>query len=133
MFLVLLLRLKPDEHPVSRHPEEAVLTNDHESAHCWCLPPAWVAHQSPLSMQFSRQEYWSGVHGPPPGVLPNPGMELTFLRSPTLAGRFFPTSATCKAHIPYVSIFCRVFILNACRLCFCILKKWHRGMQERPL
>lgn len=42
MFLVLLLRLKPDERPISRRPEEAELTNEHESAHCWGLPPAWV-------------------------------------------------------------------------------------------
>ena len=32
-----------------------------------------VAHQAPLSMEFSRQEYWSGLPFPPPGDLPNPG------------------------------------------------------------
>ena len=39
------------------------------------------AHQAPLSMGFSRQEYWSGLPCPPPGNLPNPGIEP---RSPTL-------------------------------------------------
>ena len=51
--------------------------------------PWTVAHQSPLSMGFSRQEYWSGLPFPPPGDLPNPGIELVFLMSPALAGGFF--------------------------------------------
>ena len=39
---------------------------------------AWtVAHQSPLSMKFSRQEYWSGLPYPLPGDLPDPGIKLT--------------------------------------------------------
>ena len=37
---------------------------------------AWaVAHQAPLSMGFSRQEYWSGLSFPSPGDLPDPGTE----------------------------------------------------------
>ena len=43
--------------------------------------PWTVAYQPPLSMGFSRQEYWSGVPLPSPGDLPNPGIELG---SPTL-------------------------------------------------
>ena len=36
----------------------------------------WIGdHQAPLPMEFSRQEYWSGLPCPPPGDLPNPGME----------------------------------------------------------
>ena len=50
-----------------------------------------VAHQAPLSMSFSRQEYWSGLPFSPPGHLPNPGMEPTSLVSPALVGRFFAT------------------------------------------
>ena len=38
--------------------------------------PWTVAHQAPLSMEFSRQEYWSGLLRPPPGDLPDPGNEL---------------------------------------------------------
>ena len=44
-------------------------------------------------MGFSRQEYWSGLPCPPPGDLPNPGIELESLESPALAGRVFTTSA----------------------------------------
>ena len=55
--------------------------------------PWTVAHQAPLSMGFSRQEYWSGLPFPSPGDLPDPGVEPTSFTSPTLAGRFFTTSA----------------------------------------
>ena len=37
--------------------------------------PWTVAHQAPPSMEFSRQEYWSGLPFPSPGDLPNPGIE----------------------------------------------------------
>ena len=52
-----------------------------------------VACQAPLSMGFSRQEYWSGLPFPSPEDLPDPGTEPTSLMSPALAGRFFITSA----------------------------------------
>ena len=42
-------------------------------------------------MGFSRQEYWSRSPFPPPGDLPDPGIEPAFPVSPTLAGRFFTT------------------------------------------
>ena len=45
--------------------------------------------QAPLSMGFSRQEYWNGLLSPPPGDLPDPGIESPSLVSPALAGRFF--------------------------------------------
>ena len=48
-----------------------------------------LAHQAPLSMEFSRQEYWSRLPCTPPGYLPNPGIEPMSLLSPALAGRFF--------------------------------------------
>ena len=51
-----------------------------------------VAHQAPLSMGFSRQEYLSGLPGPPPGDLPNSGIQPAFPMSPVLAGGFFTTS-----------------------------------------
>ena len=42
----------------------------------WLFVTPWtVAHQAPLSMGFSRQEYWSGLPFPSPGDLPNPGIE----------------------------------------------------------
>ena len=51
--------------------------------------PWTVAHQTPLSMEFSRQEYWSGLPFPSLGDLPDPGIEPTSLASLALAGRFF--------------------------------------------
>ena len=53
--------------------------------------PWTVAHQAPLSMEFSRQEYWSGLPFPTPGDLPDPGIKPTSLESPVLAGGFFTT------------------------------------------
>ena len=50
------------------------------------VTPCTIACQAPLSMGFSRQEYWSGLTFPPPGDLPDPGIEP---RSPALAGSFF--------------------------------------------
>ena len=67
---------------------------------CLTLETLWTAaHQDPLSMLFSRQEYWSGLPCSPPGNLPNPGIEPTSLMSPALAGRFFTTSITWEAHV----------------------------------
>ena len=60
------------------------------------VTPWTVAHQAPLSMGFSRQEYWSGLPCPPPGDLPDPGIEPVSLTSPALAG-FFTASATWEA------------------------------------
>ena len=53
-----------------------------------CSPPG------PVSMGFSRPEYWSGLPCPPPGDLPNPEVDPMSRVSPALAGRFFTTSAT---------------------------------------
>ena len=47
-----------------------------------------AARQAPLSMGFSRQEPWSGLPCPPPGDLPDPGIEPTSLKPPASAGRF---------------------------------------------
>ena len=55
--------------------------------------PWTIAHQTPLSMGFSRQEYWSRLPYPHPGDLPHPGIEPASLMSPALAGRFFTASA----------------------------------------
>ena len=61
--------------------------------HVWLFVTLWMAsHQAPLSMGFSRQEYWSGLTSPPPGDLYNPGIEPTSLESLGLAGGFFTTS-----------------------------------------
>ena len=63
--------------------------------HVWLCSTLWtVACQAPLSMGFSRLEYWSGLPFPSPGDLPIPGIESVSLTSPALAGRFFITSTT---------------------------------------
>ena len=61
--------------------------------------PWTAALQAPLSMGFSRQEYWSGLPCPPPGDLPDPGIKPAVLKSPALAGGFFTTSANWEAFI----------------------------------
>ena len=59
------------------------------------LATLWtLSCQALLSMEFSRQEYWSGLPCPPPGHLPNPGIKPTLLTSPALADEFFTTSTT---------------------------------------
>ena len=58
-----------------------------------------VARQAPLSMGFSRQEYWSGLPCPPPGNLPDPGIEPTSLTSPALRGEFFTTRTTWETEV----------------------------------
>ena len=61
-------------------------------SHVHLFATQWtVAHQAPLSMGFSRQEYWSGLPFPPPGDLPNPGMEPMPPASPALVGKFLTT------------------------------------------
>jgi len=55
------------------------------------VTPWKVACQAPLSIGFSRQEYWSGLPCPSLGELPNPGIEPASLSSPALAGGFFTT------------------------------------------
>ena len=62
--------------------------------------PWTVACQALLSMEFSRQKYWCGLPVPPPGDLPNTGVEPTSLASPALAGRFFTSSTTSVPHCP---------------------------------
>ena len=55
---------------------------------CPTREPMAHSHQAAMSVEFSRQEYWSGLPCLSPGDLPDPR------KSPALAGRFFPTSAT---------------------------------------
>ena len=59
--------------------------------------PVNCSLQAPLSMGFSRQEYWSGSSYPSPGGLPDPGIKPVSLTSPALAGVFFTISAIWEA------------------------------------
>ena len=61
-------------------------------SHVWLFATLWtIAHEFPLSMGFSRRECWSGLPFPPPGDLPDPGMEPVSPASPTSTGKFFTT------------------------------------------
>ena len=72
-------------------------------SHVWLFVTPWtVALQIPLSMWFSKQDYWSGLPFPSPGDLPDPEMEPAPLASPALAGRFCTTSATWEANITWL-------------------------------
>ena len=65
--------------------------------------PWTVAHQTPPSMEFSKQEYWSELPFPLPGVLPNPGIEPMSLLSPGLRGGLFTTVNIWEAQRVYTS------------------------------
>ena len=76
--------------------------------------------QAPLSMGFSRREYWSGLLCPPPGDLPDPEIEPVSLMSPILTGGFFTTSSIWEAPAvmlpPYDTFFpmCHVNEAHSC-------------------
>ena len=61
-------------------------------SHVWLFVTSWTAGcQASLSMEFSRQEYWSGLPFLSPGDLPNPGIKPASLAPLALAGGFFTT------------------------------------------
>ena len=67
-------------------------------SHVQLFATPWaVARQAPLLMEFPRQEYWSELPCPPPGDLPDPGIEPTSSAFPALASRFFSNSTTYEA------------------------------------
>ena len=63
------------------------------------VAPWTVACQVPLSIEFSRQAYWSGSPFPTPGDLSGPEIKPTSLASPALASKFFTTSTTWEAQV----------------------------------
>ena len=67
---------------------------------CPTLCNLWtVAHQIPLSMGSSRQEYWNGLPCPPPGDLPDPEIEPVSAVSPALQALSLPTEAPGKPQL----------------------------------
>ena len=94
-------------HIHHQHPHQrgtCVKISEPTLTHCTCilsclscptLCALWtVAHQSLLSMGFSRPEYWSWLQCPSPEDLPGPGIKPSSFTSPALVGEFFTTSAT---------------------------------------
>ena len=76
---------------------------------CLTLYDPWTAvHQAPLSLGFSKKEYWSGLIFPSPWDLSNPGMERESFMSPSLAGFFFFFffNHQCQLGSPYNGILC---------------------------
>ena len=81
-------------------------------SHVWLFVTLWTeARKASLSMGFSRQEYWGGLPGPPPGDLPDPGIKPTSPASPVSAGRYFtskppekPLDISIKAQIITTSV-----------------------------
>ena len=67
------------------------------------VTPWTVACQASLSMEFSRQEHWSGFPFPPPGDLPDPGIEPGSLTSSALAGGFFTIELLVVAAVQLIS------------------------------
>ena len=59
------------------------------------MTPWTVAYQAPLSIEFYRQEYWSGLPCPPPGDLPDPEIQPGF---PTLQSILYCWTSHCKSH-----------------------------------
>ena len=86
----------------------------------WLFATPWtVARQAPLSIEFSRQEYWSGLPCPPSRDLPNPGIKPTPLM-PQLASKLFTTSAIWEAHkrVSFWSNLDFIFGCNILWFCF---------------
>ena len=73
----------------------------------------WTADgQATLSMEFLRQEYWSGLQCPTPGDLPDPVIELKFPVSPALAGEFFTTEPPGKPSLLVYIKVCIFIVVN---------------------
>ena len=84
--------------------------------------PWTVAHQATLSMEFPRQEYWSGLPFSPPGDLPDPGIKPM---SSALAGEFFTTEPPGKPLAVWLptSIRYSLLVLLSTKLIYIILGK----------
>ena len=96
-----------------------------------------VAYQAPLAVDFPRQEHWSGLPCPPPGGLPDPGIEPEAPMSPALAGGFFTWEAGCYIYKPklgkidiYLSL-SKLFILIIFSVLHCLgLSFLHVGISS---
>ena len=96
----------------------------HSSLLAWKTP--WtVARQAPLSMEFSRQEFWSGLPFPPPGDLPDPGIKPESPVSLGLANGFFITNTTWEARVSWVPRLTLLDLMNKLDLLTCSWNRTH--------
>ena len=87
----------------------------------WLFVDPWtVVHQAPPSMEFSRQENWSGLPFPSPGDLPDPGIEPATLGSPALAGGFFTTNTIWEVMLDYIL---HINLNDKKDHCFCVIPR----------
>ena len=96
--------------------------------------PWTVAHQSPLSLEFSKQDYWSGLSCPSSGDLPNWGIEPTSPSNSCTVGRFFTTEPPGKPQLLTALVFKWVCIRPSVDKSFllCHLCNSQRIESERP-
>ena len=91
--------LKGKTHSGQWERHRGLSSTESEIVSCCCVQlfvtPWTVNHQAPLSMEFSRQEYWSGLPFPSPGVLPDPGIKP---RSPVLQADPLPSEPLVCMH-----------------------------------
>ena len=81
--------------------------------------PRIVANKTPLSMEFAKQEYWSGLPFPTPEDLPNPGIEPVSLEPPALAGGFFTIVPSGKPlSLKFLKMHC--FVTSMCKFLRCL-------------
>ena len=100
-------------------PKIRVLYPSHAFMHAQLLSCVWlfatpwsVACQAPKSMGFPRQEHGSGLPFPSQGDLPDPGIKLASLMSPTLAGGFFTTGSPRKP-TPYSNWYKKFTVIHS--------------------
>ena len=93
--LILAIHFLSDQ--VGFTPKFKIRTSINKIHYACSVASVVSALQVPLSMGFSRQEFWSEWPCPPPAELLNPGTEPASLMSPELAGMFFITSTTSEA------------------------------------
>ena len=106
-----------------------------------------IAHQAPLLVEFSRQEYWSELLFPPPGDLPNPGTEPMSLTSPALQAdspslchlsrglsqNFIPTVPQCLLEWTTHEVSLTAYFTELECVCVCVcVGKGHKHTQGKP-
>ena len=84
-------------------------------------------------MGFSRQEYWSGLPCPPPGDLPDPGIEPESLTSPALAGRFFTLAPPGIWSLFLFFLTCSLWLMYRLVLRNKIMRKMKWGALREPV